>query len=245
MLSAQPNAPAFSFGWRGGTRGTLSLAMPVVGELSVPGFSFAVLPLIELRNERSALPVPFQFWRGRVAGEATWRWASSLGVTLGLEHESDHVTTLPGSADPVPLSDYLAINDLAVGADYTFLLGGAEAMALTPQLTARLLFLSCTRREVPCELPKGDTSAELAAGAVLQGLGSGLRPYASLHLSYLFPRGQIGLERRALVQIGLRYRNSASTRMLQLFFTALAGNDVGLLREASVLQGGVGVRWSL
>jgi hypothetical protein len=253
LLSAAPDAPITSFGWRGAVRTKVSIPISIVGgQEKARGFLLRLLPLIELHNALDSPQfIPHEQWRGRLGIEGGWRWQlglrapadSALSLALGVEHESDHQTR------PYAARSYEAVvlNDVVVRGELTTRLGG---VGLTGALIERVHFLTCTTAASSCASgDRGSASFETGLEAVADwdGLQLGeqrLRPYAALALSWLLENDRARRERRLALRAGICLRHAASG-LWQLYFQLLAGNDVGIERDEEVLHVGGGIAWSL
>jgi hypothetical protein len=246
-LSADPNAPGLSAVWRGAMRGVAGGIIPLGGQPGEPGLRVAITPLIELHNPVGADPflVPFALWRARLALEVGWRrpWREgTLYYGLGLEHESDHITLLPGLFPLLRTSSYLSLNSASLRGEYTTTVND---WVFTPGGTVRLSTLSCTKDTFPCDLVLGSTSPELQLDATALGppVWAGVRPLVAGAASWIFESRHVTRERRAVLRLGLLLQNPGRSG-LQLFATLLVGNDVGYLRNDSIVQVGGGIRWA-
>ena len=114
-LSASPDAPQLAFYWSGHLRARLSARIPFIGGLQEPGFSMALLPLVELQNQDgSDQALPNENWRGRLSVQGAWTWGDEPDLprfSLGgaVEHESDHATARTDAPDVS-----LQLNDVAL-----------------------------------------------------------------------------------------------------------------------------------
>jgi hypothetical protein len=243
-LSASPDAPQIAFFWSGHLRARLSARIPFIGGLQEPGFSMALLPLIELQNQDgSDQALPNENWRGRLSLQGAWTWgddASAPRYSLGgaIEHESDHATA---RADAPDVS--LQLNDVA-------LLGAVQIPK--PRLMIRLdmqgvtYVISCTNIESACRDFEGSTSFGGIADLMLDA--GGARPvkgkwyiFGSVHGAGIVPNGDMVRELRTSLNFGVWTRSRLG--MWQFYALGFFGNEVGIDRGNTVTQGGVGVRW--
>lgn len=244
MLSASPDAPVVSLGWRSQLRGTVGVRLPIVGDLAGTGFLLQLPALIELHN-LTAQAIPWQYWRGRLVLEAIYRREAALGArraafagTFAVEHESDH------SSDGHP--GFVNLNSASLRGEFTVVLG---RHALTTSRFTRLHFLTCTVDATTCGDyggTGGSRTFEAATDVIFDGTlvaGHPYRSFAALHGAWLVHNGLATMERRVVVETGVAVRAGARG-LYPLYFTALFGNDVGYYRGArEVTQAGLGLRW--
>lgn len=252
MFSASPDSPVANISWRGALRGTVGLRLPIVAPLAATGFLLQLPALIELHNTEVYYPVPWQYWRGRLALEAIYRRDVQLGATpaalsgsLALEHESDHdsadfASSLVGHARMV------YVNTVALRGDMTLALG---LHSLTVSTLARLHVLSCTIDFNLCGSfggSRGDFTFESNVDVVFDGTIVPNRPwrlFAALHGAWIVGNRLVSAERRVSLHAGFAAR-STDKGLAQVYLQLFAGNDVGLRRAtADVLQFGAGFRW--
>jgi hypothetical protein len=243
-LSASPDAPQIAFFWAGHLRGRLSARIPFIGGLQEPGFSMALLPLIELQNQDgSDQALPNENWRGRLSLQGAWTWGDDPAAprfSLGgaIEHESDHATARTDAPDVS-----LQLNDVA-------LLGAVQIPK--PRLMIRLdmqavtYVISCTDINAACLDFAGSTSFGGIADLMLDA--GGARPvkgkwyvFGSVHGAGIVPNGDMIRELRTSLNFGVWSRSRLG--MWQLYALGFFGNEVGIDRGNTVTQGGLGVRW--
>jgi len=243
-LSASPDAAQIAFFWSGHLRGRLSARIPFIGGLQEPGFSMALLPLIELQNEDgSDQALPNENWRGRLSLQGAWTWGEDPAAprfSLGgaIEHESDHATARTDAPDVS-----LQLNDVAV-------LGAVQVPK--PHLMIRLdmqavtYVISCTDINAACVDFAGSTSFGGIVDLVLDA--GGARPvkgkwylFGSVNGAGIVPNGNMIRELRTSLNFGVWSRSRLG--MWQFYALGFFGNDVGIDRANTVTQGGVGVRW--
>lgn len=243
-LSASPDAPQMAFFWSGHLRARLSARIPLLGGLQEPGFWVALLPLVELQNQDgSDQALPNENWRGRASLQGGWTWGENVAeprYTLGLavEHESDHATDREGAPGVS-----LQLNDLA-------LLGSVQRPR--PRLVVRLdleavaYVISCTNIEATCRDFEG--SASFGGGADLALDAGGAEPvrgkwyvFGSVHGGGIVPNGDVIRELRTALNFGVWTRTRFG--LWQIYALGFFGNEVGIDRGDTVVQGGVGVRW--
>jgi len=243
-LSASPDAPQIAFFWSGHLRGKVSARIPFIGGLQEPGFSMALLPLVELQNQDgSDQPLPNESWRGRLSLQGAWTWGehpdaprSSLG--LAVEHESDHATAAAEAPE-----NSLQLNDVAV-------LGAVQIPK--PRLIIRIdtqavaYVFSCTNIDADCKDFAGSTSFGGLMDLILDA--GGARPhrgkwyaFGSLHGAAIVPNGDMIRELRTTLNAGVWTRSRLG--MWQFYALGFFGNEVGIDRGNTVTQGGIGVRW--
>ncbi len=243
-LSAGPDAPQIAFFWSGHLRARLSARIPFIGGLQEPGFSMALLPLIELQNQvGSDQALPNENWRGRLSLRGAWTWGEDPGAprfSLGgaIEHESDHATA---RSDAPEVS--LQLNDVAA-------LGTVQIPK--PRLMIRLdmqavtYVISCTDVQAACRDFTGSTTFGGLADLMLDA--GGAKPtkgkwylFGSVHGAGIVPNGDMIRELRTSLNFGVWTRSRLG--MWQFYALGFFGNDVGIDRGSTVTQGGVGVRW--
>jgi hypothetical protein len=243
-LSASPDAPQMAFYWSGHLRARLSARIPFIGGLQEPGFSMALLPLIELQNQDgSDQALPNENWRGRLSIQGAWTWGDEPDLprfSLGgaIEHESDHATARSDAPDVS-----LQLNDVV-------LLGAVQIPK--PRLMIRLdmqaitYVISCTDLESACRDFSGSTSFGGIADLMLDA--GGARPvkgkwymFGSVHGAGIVPNDDMVRELRTSLNFGVWTRSRLG--MWQFYALGFFGNEVGIDRANTVTQGGVGVRW--
>jgi hypothetical protein len=248
MLSASPDAPVASLGFRGTLRGAVGARLPLVGELAGTGFLLQLPALIELHNLSAQEPIPWQYWRGRLALEAIYRREAALGTrraafagAFAVEHESDH------SSDGHP--GFVNLNSVSLRGDFTVALG---LHALTTSLLTRLHLVTCTVDATTCgnyHGTGGSVTFEAATDVVFDGTlvaGYPYRYFVALHGAWLVDSGLAAMERRLVLDTGVALRPDGARGLFQLYLTALFGNDVGYYRGTrEVAQAGFGFRWGL
>lgn len=249
VLSASPDAPTLALAWRGALRGTVGARIPIVAPLAGTGFLLQLPALIELHNNDTSQPVPWQYWRGRLALEAIYRADVRLGAipaalsgSLALEHESDHESFGSGAA----WARFVYLNSVAVRGDLTLALG---LHSLTFAAIARAHVLTCTRNADECGRlggGVGDATFESQFDVVFDGTIVPNRPYrlfVALHGAWLARNARAATERRLSLDAGFTVR-ATDRGMFQLYLSGFVGNDVGLFRGgADVAQFGAGFRW--
>lgn len=244
MLSASPDAPVASLGFRSTLRGAVGVRLPIVGGLADTGFLLQLPALIELHN-RSDDWIPWQYWRGRLALEAIYRREVALGArraafagSFAAEHESDHSSNgHPG---------FVNLNSLSLRGDFTVALG---RHALTAALLTRLHLLTCTVDPITCGGyggAGGSITFETAMDVVFDGRFVAAYPYryfVALHGAWLSGNGLAATERRLVFDTGVALRPGGQG-LYQIYFTTLIGDDVGYYRATrDVVQAGFGMRW--
>ncbi|MBW2628022.1 MAG: hypothetical protein JRE45_10405 [Deltaproteobacteria bacterium] len=235
QLSASPDAPQMAFYWSGHLRARLSARIPFIGGLQEPGFSMALLPLIELQNQDgSDQALPNENWRGRLSVQGAWTWgeepdAPRFSLGGAIEHESDHATARSDAPDVS-----LQLNDVV-------LLGAVQIPK--PRLMIRLdmqaitYVISCTDLESACRDFSGSTSFGGIADLMLDA--GGARPvkgkwymFGSVHGAGIVPNDGMVRELRASLNFGVWTRSRLG--MWQFYALGFFGNEVGIDR---------GVRW--
>ncbi|MFO0561364.1 MAG: hypothetical protein U0269_25325 [Polyangiales bacterium] len=245
ILSAAPDAPVAALEWRNTLRGTVGVRIPIVGALHSTGFLLQLPAQIELHNADQAQPVPWQYWRGRLALEAAYRAAVAsaarplvLAATFAIEHESDHASTgEPGLVN---------LNSLSLRGDLSTALG---PHVFTAALLTRLHVLTCTRHPIYCGNYGGgagsvtfETALDLVFDARLS-LSSPFRFFAALHGGWLVANALALQERRLALHLGFAVRPE-QRGLFQLYATGQLGEDVGYFRyNGPQAQFGGGFRW--
>ena len=243
-LSASPDAPQMAFFWSGHLRARLSARIPFIGGLQEPGFSMALLPLIELQNQDgSDQALPNENWRGRLSLQGAWTWGEyataprfSLGV--GIEHESDHATA---RSDAPEVS--LQLNDIP-------LLGAVQIpkprLIIRMDMQAVTYVFSCTSLEAACHDFEGSTTFGGIVDLMLDS--GGAQPmrgkwymFGSAHGAGIVPHGDMVRELRTSLNFGVWTRSRLG--MWQFYALGFFGNDVGMDRGNTVTQYGAGARW--
>jgi hypothetical protein len=248
-LTADPNAPLFAYGYRGGARGRFSLNIPFLMPGPEGGFYVALRPLLELHNEESR-PLsgpgylPLSYWRGRLALEAGYalnvtlgRQDALLGFGLMLEHESDHTTD--GTS-----GGFLSFHDVGVRTQLAF--RPHDKVLFASQLGFRALFASCTRIEYGCTGDRGTGGFETLADVWVE-LGSGDTAFGgafAIHASYL-PGTESLIEEWRVVLRGALLIDPDAIGRVQVYLEALFGHDVGLFRAEELTRVGGGFGWAI
>lgn len=243
-LSASPDAPQIAFFWSGHLRGRLSARIPFIGGLQEPGFSMALLPLIELQNQDgSGQALPNENWRGRLSLQGAWTWgenprAPRFSLGLAIEHESDHATARSEAQD-----GSLQLNDVA-------LLGAVQVpkRRLIIRIDAQAVpyVFSCTDIQATC----GDFEGSTTFGGIVDLMldAGGAEPvrgkwymFGSVHGAGIVPNGDMIRELRTSLNFGVWSRSRLG--MWQFYALGFFGNEVGIDRGSTVVQYGVGARW--
>jgi len=249
-MSASPNAPAFGYVWRKGSRVALGLAIPIVGGAPSSLWGVKVTPFVELHNRPGSFSlVSNEEWRGRASLEVWRAWvrgaadpstAPWVRLGLGINHESDHASVQ--REVPVPPPSFRQLNDIALRAavstasDRRFIASG--------ELSSMLFLASCTQPRVDC-LQHWDTSYGGSLDLLLQrtlSANTRWRAFASASLSWIVPAGRVARESRIVVHLGVWDRSLIGA--LQFFVLGFIGNDNGISREKVVYEWGAGMRWN-
>lgn len=248
-LSASPNAAAFGYIWRRGSRIVLGLAIPLLGGSSSAQWGLHLTPFVELHNTPGSFSlVSNEEWRGRASLELWRSWvrgsdpdvAAWLRLGVGFDHESDHASVR--REVPVPPFSFRQLNDISFRATVSTALN--RRLIASGELTSLLFLASCTQPRVDCLL-HWDTSYGGSLDLVLQHrLGSELswRAFASLSLSWIVPAGRVVRESRIVSHLGLWHRGWVGA--WQIFVLGFIGNDLGISREKVVYEWGAGLRWN-
>ncbi len=244
QLSASPDAPQMAFYWSGHLRARLSARIPFIGGLQEPGFSMALLPLIELQNEDgSDQALPNENWRGRLSIQGAWTWGEDPAAprfSLGgaIEHESDHATARSDAPDVS-----LQLNDVV-------LLGAVQIpkrrLMIRLDMQAVTYVISCTDIESACRDFSGSTTFGGIADLMLDAGGAApvkgkWYMFGSVHGAGIVPNDDMVRELRTSLNFGVWTRSRLG--MWQFYALGFFGNEVGIDRGNTVTQGGVGIRW--
>jgi hypothetical protein len=248
QLSASPDAPVFGFIWRRAPRASLSTALPIVGAASDATIGLRFTPFVEIHNAaNSTLLIPNENWRGRLSLELWRRWQSEgrdensswLRAGIAATHESDHSSVRENA--PVLVSSFRTLNDLAFRLSASS--AAENAWVFSGEVDSRVLFLSCTQPGVNCLKDFDSFSYGGALELTTQRrLTAGWRAFWSLSLSWILPSGKLVEELRLVSHLGLWQRTGGGT--WQAFLLAYAGNDVGIFRDSTFRQLGIGIRWA-
>ncbi len=246
QISASPDAPAFGFIWRQAPRAILAATLPILGGGPDATFGLRVTPFVEIYNNPGAqLILPNENWRGRLSGEFWRLWGANqasqgpwLRGAIAYEHESDHSSER--ADEPKLMSAFRTLNDFSLR--LTASTASAEKISLTAELDSRLYVLSCTQPDINCL----DNLRAVSYGGALE-VTSQLRfagdwhAFWSTSLSWIVPSGELVKELRFVSHLGLWKRRAGTW---QVFALGYVGSDVGIFRETSLRQLGVGIRWA-
>jgi hypothetical protein len=248
LLSADPDAPLSSLGWRGALRGGFGARLMLVEDDWAHGFWLSLSGHVELYNTSPFNFVPYQYWRGRVALEPGYRRTlfrarvpAVWSVSLPIEHESDHPTVDASSS-----VGFVNLNSIAARGDLSLALRGNY---LTMGLMTRLHFLTCTADPFVCGNAGGGGGSrafEAVADVVFDGE---IRPwtrwryFAAIYASWLVGHQLAATEVRVVIDTGFWIRTQ-HRGLVRLYATLLAGNEVGYARatDRGITWGGA-VRW--
>jgi hypothetical protein len=221
------------------------LRIPLYGDREATGFHLELPALVELYNESIYEPVPYQYWRGRIWLEPSYRFtfapsSRKLALTIGalIEHESDHITGTSGG--------YVYANSVAFRDELTVSLAGNY---LTVANIIRAHFASCNQLPSTwaASTPGNTDAFESSLDVIFDGQltpRTRWRYFGSLFGSWLLPHGGVRIERRLLFSTGFWIR-TLKRGMFQFYGTLLVGNDVGFHRSTDDgIKGGGGFRWS-
>ena len=237
-LTADPNAPNYTWEHRGSVRARFATRIHVV-DLEARGLSFTFLPLVELHDDRDEYYVPVkslpnEYWRGRASFAVGWQGAAAHRGTMRLSallsHESDH-----RSYD----NEYYqrSLNDIALRGDFHRPLGdGFVAAAVVSRFHYDTHTKACSgsRRNL-------EPSAEMTAGLAPQ-TPARLSPFASVFTSWMPKSSCTPREARVMGKAGIYTHRPHGT--WQLFLSVIHGNEVGQDAGWTDTRAGLGVAWS-
>jgi hypothetical protein len=247
QLSASPDAPVFGYIWRRAPRATLSATIPLLGAAPDAPAGLRITPFVEIyNNPGAALILPNENWRGRLSAELWRLWTPGgkgaeggwIRGAFGYEHESDHSSH---RVDEPPLnSAFRTTNDLNLRISAST--SSVNKFVVAAELDSRLFFFSCTQPHVDCL----DNLNGVSYGGTLDvtsqlHLGKNWHAFWSMSFSWIVPSGVIVSEVRLVSHLGV-WRRGAGT--WQIFVIGYLGSDVGILRETSLQQVGLGIRWA-
>ena len=247
QISASPDAPAFGFIWRGqAPRAILAAALPLVGAAPDATLGLRLTPFVEIyNNPGSPLILPNENWRGRLSAEFWQLWGGNptsqgawFRTGIAYEHESDHSSER--ADEPKLVSAFRTLNDLNLR--LTASTASANKFVLTAELDSRLYVFSCTQPDVDCldylRAVSYGGSFELTSQLRFAGDWYG---FWSTQLSWIVPSGELVRELRLVSHLGVWKRRAGTW---QVFALGYVGSDVGIYRETSLRQVGVGIRWA-
>jgi len=245
-LSASPDNPVFSLGWRDHLHATLGAEIPVFGGEG-SGFYLRVPAMVELHNVVDNA-TPNNLWRALLGVELGVRFARwSLGFQI--QHESDHETAdlvrqVPNDAAP---AGFLQLNSVGVRADLPLALAQQRIAAAG---VARLHVLSCTVDLARCANGVdgwGSRAFEAAAELVWYGRAGAaagtVEPVIAFYADWLLPAGLVRDEHRFVLDAGAWLRTE-SRGMIQLVAVGLLGSEAGYIRKERVKSLGILLRWT-
>jgi len=246
QISASPDAPVFGFIWRQAPRATLAATLPILGSDPDSTIGLRITPFVELYNRpHAALVLPNENWRGRVTGELWRLWTAGdkgaaaerwLRVGLAYEHESDH-SSVRGNA---PRLAFRTLNDLNVRVSAST--SPARRLVASAELDSRLFVFSCTQPDIEClnNLKAVSYGGSLDVVSQLR-FGNDWHAFWSMSLSWIVANAELVSELRLVSNWGVWKRRGG---MWQLFVLAYLGSEVGLDRDKSLQQVGLGIRWA-
>lgn len=243
-LSASPDNPVFSLGWRSHVHATVGADLPVFGA-DDRGLFLRIPATVELDNvvDNAA---PNNLWRGILGVELGYRFARWT-IGFRVEHESDHETAdlvrhVPSDAAP---AGFYQLNSVGVRVDAPLDLAKVRVVAST---MARLHVFSCTESVTRCADGVGSRALEAAADLVWSGRRGAsatgrIEPLIAFHADWLVHAGLVRDEHRFILDAGACLSTS-QVAMIQLVATAWLGSEVGYIREQRVRNLGVALRWT-
>ncbi len=246
QISASPDAPVFGFVWRQAPRATLAATLPIIGSEPDAIIGLRITPFVELYNRPHALLVlPNENWRGRVSFELWRLWTASdkgaaagrwLRVGLAYEHESDHSSVRANA----PRLAFRTLNDLNLRVSAST--SPARRFLATVELDSKLFVFSCTQPDIECldNLNAVSYGGSLDVTSQLR-FGNDWHAFWSMSLSWIVPNNELVKELRLVSNWGVWKRRGG---MWQLFVLAYLGSEVGLDRNKSLQQLGLGIRWA-
>jgi hypothetical protein len=244
QISASPDAPTFGFIWRRAPRATLAAIIPILGSAPEATTGLRLTPFVEVYNTPGALLIlPNENWRGRLSGELWRLWTGSNGAEgawlrggLAYEHESDHSSVRANA----PRLAFRTLNDfnLRVSASTS----SVNAFVVTAELDSRLYFLSCTEPDIDCL----DNLRAVGYGGALEltsqrRFGGDWHAFWSISMSWIVPSSGLVGELRLVSHLGVWRRRPGTW---QVFVLGYLGSEVGILRDTSLHQVGLGIRWA-
>jgi len=247
QISASPDAPVFGYLWRRAPRATLSATVPIIGAAPDASAGLRLTPFVEIYNNPGALLVlPNENWRGRLSAEVWRLWTLEgkgaeggwIRGAFGYEHESDHSSHRVD--EPSLHSAFRTTNDLNLRISAST--SSVNGFVVAAELDSRLFFFSCTQPETDCldNLNGVSYGGELDVTSQLR-LGNDWHAFWSMSFSWIVPSGVVVSELRLVSHLGVWKRHPGTW---QVFIIGYLGSDVGVLRETSLQQVGLGVRWA-
>lgn len=230
--------------------GHMGAMVPIWGSPDRPGTFAALWPQLEIEGA----PIPYQYWRGRLAFEVGRAFpVTLLGRRYALEvsgggmHESDHVTHyetfhIAGVLD----LEAVVVNDLFGRLTVRAPVNHWDVVAT---LTPRLHVLTCTATYADC--PSG-TAGSVTVGGNLDVVAMGLRPWVLGAGPFVSARAEGHLENekarsewRAALRLGLANLYGAQGGW-QLAAELRAGHLIGIFRglDDREARGLLSLAWS-
>lgn len=246
-LSASPDNPVFSLGWRSHLHATLGAQVSVVGD-DGPGFFVHVPAMVELHNVVDNA-TPNNLWRGLLGVEVGYRF-ERWSLAVQVQHESDHETVdkvrhVPSDGTGV---GFFQLNSVGLRADWPLTVARERVLASG---VTRLHVLSCTIDVGRCATGSGGWGSqafEAAADLIWYGhAGSpatgAIEPVVAFHADWLVPAGLVLDEHRFILEAG-GWLQTGRRGMIQLVAIGWLGSEVGYIRNERVRNLGVVFRWT-
>lgn len=214
--------------------GHLAAMVPIWGSPSRSGTFAALWPQLEVEGS----PIPYEYWRGRLALEVGRPAAVAIGdqefgleVSGGVMHESDHVTLYDPYHDAWLRGTVAVVLNDVFGRLTVHTTVGHWYLATT--VTPRLHVLTCTAPYSACET---GTEGSATVGGVVDLVAVSLRPWVWGLRPFVSGRAEGHLENdRALAEQRIALRAGLAVvhgpeGAWQIATEVRAGDGVGVLR---------------
>src|SRR6185436_19150459 len=162
------------YGWLGAVRARMSVPIALIDDPADESVFLTFRPLIALENEPDTFaPVPFEYWRGRLALELGYRFddadLGACSASFLLEHESDHPSyerPKPFPFTSFPGTSFEYEDNAAVRVRQTL---ASDEWIFTSALTVGVHIASCTLERPICEMVElGVSATEASADLAFQ-----------------------------------------------------------------------------